>query len=127
MALWQALTFLQKAAGANGVITDPVAHKLVVAFRDGKVAMVFGGTEAGAELKQALGADKLAVAEPLISVMPGRVADMHRCWIPRICSSNANSSGGVVLDFLSFLSQASTQRPLADCRVDPCELECQDR
>ena len=114
-----ALAFIQKAAAAKGVSADAGADTLGAAFMEGKVALVFAGTEAAADFQQALGADKLAVAAPL-ALKYGKPGGTYA---PLLDTQNlflsANSSGGRVLDFLSFVSQADVQRLFAQAGLVP--------
>ncbi len=110
----EGLKWLAKAKGTQGVIADSDGSKLDAAFKDGKAGMIFNGPWAVGDYVKALGADKLAVVDP-VTFMPanGKFAPFLGT---KNLFLNANSKGDAKntgLLFMNFLSQPAQQETFA--------------
>jgi maltose-binding protein MalE len=67
-----ALTFMKAAKATANVLADGDGGKLDAAFKDGKVGMIFNGPWASGDYAKALGADKIAIADPIVIKSSGK-------------------------------------------------------
>jgi arabinogalactan oligomer / maltooligosaccharide transport system substrate-binding protein len=105
-----ALNWMVQAKKTPNVIVDSDAGKLDAAFKDGTIGMIFSGSWAASDYAKAMGADKIAVADPIV-MRPG-----GKTFAPFLDTKNiflsANAKGDAkeaAAKFLKFLSQPDTQ------------------
>ncbi len=105
-----ALKFLATAKGTKNVVADSDGGKLDAAFKDGKVAMIFNGPWATGDYAKAIGAAKLAIADPIALKPSGKTFAPFLGTKNLFLSANAKGdSKEGALKFLNFLAQPETQ------------------
>ena len=119
-----ALTFIKNAKGTANVIADADGGKLDAAFKDGKVGFIFNGPWATGDYVKALGADKVAIADP-ITLPNGKFAPFLGTKNIFLSANTQNLEGAQA--FLWFMAQPETQLDDDRGRPYPVEPERQDR
>ncbi len=102
---------IKNAKGTPNVIADKDGGKLDAAFKDGKVGYVFNGPWATGDYVKALGAENVAIADP-IAVGNGKFAPFLGTKNIFLSSNSQNPEGAQA--FLKFMSTPETQKMMTE-------------